>query len=287
MTVGGAPAFKPARMVRADEPVELTGDGPRFVGRGGEKLAAALDRFALSVEGARALDAGASTGGFSDCLLQHGARGVVAVDVGYGQLHERLRDDDRVEVYDRTNIRDVAPGDLGDPFDLVVADLSFISLKLVLPNLLALARPGGHLVLLAKPQFEAGKAEAARGRGVIRDPEVWRRVLRELISAIGEHGAAIMDAMVSPLPGADGNVEFLLHVLAPTGEGSSDGTETAGFDDRAVDRLVDEAEALSSVSGARQVRGPGQSFGTDSPAQPERTRPSPDREASNSGGGTT
>ncbi|HEX8803409.1 MAG TPA: SAM-dependent methyltransferase, partial [Acidimicrobiales bacterium] len=130
---------------------------------------------------------------------------------GYGQLHERLRDHPRVEVHERTNVRTLAPGDLGPPFDLVVADLSFISLRTVAPNLVGLAAPGADLVLLVKPQFEAGRQEAGRGRGVIRDPAVWRRVLGEVHAALRAHGAAMMGAMASPLRGADGNVEFLIH----------------------------------------------------------------------------
>jgi len=194
--------------------VLVAGDPPRFVSRGGEKLDAALDRFAVDPAGVRALDAGASTGGFTDCLLQRGAARVVAVDVGHGQLHERLRADPRVEVHERRNVRDLAPGDLGAPFPLVVADLSFISLRAVLPHLLGQAAPGADLVLLVKPQFEAGRDEASRGRGVIRDPEVWRRVLEEVVVALRGYGAAIMGAMPSPITGADGNVEFLLHARA-------------------------------------------------------------------------
>jgi 23S rRNA (cytidine1920-2'-O)/16S rRNA (cytidine1409-2'-O)-methyltransferase len=200
-------------MVSPDEPLHVTGEGPRFVGRGGEKLAGAVERFGLApiIEGARALDAGASTGGFTDCLLQNGAASVTAVDVGYGQLHEKLRTDPRVDVQDRTNIREVQPGDLGEPFDVVVADLSFISLRLVLPPMLALARPGATVVTLVKPQFEAGRQAAAKGRGIIRDPEVWREVLGRAQGAFAERGATIMGAMVSPIHGADGNVEFLVH----------------------------------------------------------------------------
>ncbi len=204
-------------MVAPHEPVEVTGPGPRFVSRGGDKLDAALDRFAVPVRGDRALDAGASTGGFTDCLLQRGAREVVAVDVGYGQLHERLRADPRVVVRERTNVRDLAPGDLGEPFALVVADLSFISLRTVAVPLVGLAADEADLVWLVKPQFEAGRAEAARGRGVIRDPAVWRRVLDEVRAALAGAGAAIMGAMASPLRGADGNVEFLLHARRTAG----------------------------------------------------------------------
>ncbi|MFO7280444.1 MAG: TlyA family RNA methyltransferase [Thermoanaerobacterales bacterium] len=218
VTVDGAPALKPSRLVAPHENVQTRGEGPRFVSRAGEKLDAALDRFGVDPRGRRALDAGASTGGFTDCLLQRGAAQVVAVDVGHGQLHERLRADPRVEVRERCNVRHLAPGDLGEPFPLVVADLSFISLRTVLPNLVALAAPGADLVLLVKPQFEAGRAEASRGRGVIRDPAVWRRVLEDVVRATEALGAAIMGAMVSPITGADGNVEFLLH--ARTGAGA-------------------------------------------------------------------
>jgi 23S rRNA (cytidine1920-2'-O)/16S rRNA (cytidine1409-2'-O)-methyltransferase len=210
--VGGAPADKPARMVAAGEPVELVGEGPRFVSRGGEKLDAALDAFGIDVAGARALDAGASTGGFTDCLLQRGAAAVTAVDVGRGQLHERLREDRRVTVMERTDIRAfTAP----EPFPIVVADLAFISLRTVAGALVgANAAPGADVITLVKPQFEAGRAEVSRGSGVIRDPQVWAKALDGVRSALVGHGAAMMGAMVSPLRGADGNVEFLFHVCA-------------------------------------------------------------------------
>lgn len=207
--VGGALADKPARLVGADEPVELVGPPPRFVGRGGEKLDAALERFDVVVEGKRALDAGSSTGGFTDCLLQRGARTVVAVDVGYGQLHERLRADPRVEVHERTDIRDF---ETNEPFELIVADLSFISLRTVAPALVGLAAPGADLVVLVKPQFEAGRAAASKGRGVIRDAVVRQQALDAVRSAMEEAGAAMIDVMESPLHGAEGNVEFLAHL---------------------------------------------------------------------------
>jgi 23S rRNA (cytidine1920-2'-O)/16S rRNA (cytidine1409-2'-O)-methyltransferase len=215
VTVGGAPATKPARLVSPAEPIALVGPGPRFVSRGGEKLDAALEHFGIDVEGRRALDAGASTGGFTDCLLQRGAREVVAVDVGYGQLHERLRADRRVVVQERTNVRALDAAAIGGPVDIVVADLSFISLRTVAAALLACAAPGADLVLLVKPQFEAGREEAARGKGVIRDPEVHARVLGEVGSALEGLGAAIMGSVQSPITGADGNVELLLHAIAP------------------------------------------------------------------------
>jgi len=194
--------------------VLVLGDPPRFVSRGGEKLDAALDAFAVPVEGRRVLDAGSSTGGFTDCVLQRGARHVVAVDVGRGQLDARLRADPRVLVRERTDIRDLDLDEVGGPVDLVVADLSFISLRTVLDHLLAAVAPGGDLVVLVKPQFEVGRAEASRGKGVIRDPEVRAGALAAVRSTIEGRGAVIMGAMESPIRGGSGNVEHLLHVKA-------------------------------------------------------------------------
>lgn len=216
--VAGAVADKAARQVGPDEPIVVKAAPARFVGRGGEKLEAALSAFPVEVEGKRALDAGASTGGFTDALLQWGAAHVVAVDVGYGQIHERLRADPRVTIVERTNIRTATVATLGhEPFPLIVADLSFISLRTVATSLVGLAQPDADLVLLVKPQFECGREEAARGRGVVRDPSVWRRVLGEVASAYDERGAAMMGVMVSPLAGADGNVEFLAHLRCGAG----------------------------------------------------------------------
>lgn len=237
MTVGGAPATKAARLVSPHEPLAVSGPAPRFVSRGGEKLAAALERFDLDLTGARVLDAGASTGGFTDCALQAGATQVVAVDVGRGQLHHRLATDPRVEVHERTNVRHLEPGDLGEPFDVVVADLSFISLRTVTSALVSLARPGADLVWLVKPQFEAGRVEVSRGSGVISDPVVWRSVLSEVGAAIEEHGTTIMEFMVSPLRGADGNVEFLLHASAP-GSGEPSGSRVEALVDAAMAEVV-------------------------------------------------
>ena len=210
--VGGAPADKAARLVAADEPIELLGPPPRFVGRGGLKLDAALERFAVDVRGRRALDAGASTGGFTDCLLQRGAAAVTAVDVGHGQLHPRLRAHPRVTVLERTDVRTLR---LERPAEVVVADLSFISLRLAAPALVGPnAAVGAPVVVLVKPQFEAGRAAVSRGRGVVRDPDVWAGVLEDVRAALEGQGAAMIGAMVSPLTGADGNVEFLAHLQA-------------------------------------------------------------------------
>ena len=216
--VGGARAEKASRLVAAGEAVELLGPGPRHVSRGGDKLDAALAHFGVSVEGRRALDAGASTGGFTDCLIQHGAGRVVAVDVGRGQLHPRIRHDPSVTVLERTDVRRLDPGSVGGPFDLVVADLSFISLTTVVPALAGpLAAPGADLLVLVQPQVEAGRREASRGRGVIRDRRVRRDALEGVASALVGAGATIMGAMASPLVGAAGNVEFFLHARAHDG----------------------------------------------------------------------
>ncbi|MGH9164706.1 MAG: TlyA family RNA methyltransferase [Acidimicrobiales bacterium] len=212
VVVSGAPATKASRLVAPAEALVVLGGPPPFVGRGGHKLETALDHFGVRPAGRRALDAGVSTGGFTDCLLQRGAAHVVAVDVGHGQIHERLRIDPRLELHERTNIRRFV---LDRPVDLVVADLSFISLVTVADALVgANAEPGADVVVLVKPQFEAGRAEASRGRGVISDPAVWHRVLIEVASAFEGRGAAMMGAMTSPLRGADGNVEFLVHLQA-------------------------------------------------------------------------
>jgi 23S rRNA (cytidine1920-2'-O)/16S rRNA (cytidine1409-2'-O)-methyltransferase len=203
---------KPGRVFPADH--ELTVEQPpRFVSRGGEKLAAALAHFALDLKGANVLDVGASTGGFTDCVLQAGAADVVCVDVGRAQLHAKLRADPRVTNLEKINARHLAATDLPRTvFDAVVMDLSFISLKSVLPAVWPFLRPGGALVALVKPQFEAGKAEADKGRGVIRDPAVQQAVLEGVRDfALAElPGCRLTGSIDSPITGADGNREFLL-----------------------------------------------------------------------------
>src|SRR5215216_7429994 len=206
---GLVPGFdKPGAQV--DDDAELTLDRPpRFVSRGGEKLAHALDVLALDVRGRDALDVGASTGGFTDVLLQRGAARVVALDVGYGQLHPRLRDDARVVVLERTNARELT--ELPYAPDLVVADVSFISIHKALPPALALARPGWEAVVLVKPQFEAGRRDAPKG--VVRDPAVHARVLGEAVKAALGWGAEPRGIVDSGLPGPKGNREFFLHLV--------------------------------------------------------------------------
>lgn len=203
---------KPGREVAPDCALSVS-QPPRFVSRGGEKLAAALERFRLDLRGARVLDVGASTGGFTDCALQAGAASVVCVDVGRAQLHARLRADPRVTNIERLNARAMTAADLphGD-FDAALMDLSFISLKSVMPAVWPLVRPGGVLVALVKPQFEAGKEHADRGRGVIRERAVQEAALASVTAfALGAlPGAALEGSMDSPIEGADGNREFLL-----------------------------------------------------------------------------
>jgi 23S rRNA (cytidine1920-2'-O)/16S rRNA (cytidine1409-2'-O)-methyltransferase len=212
--VNGSIADKPARLVDPGDAVVLQGPPPRFVSRGGEKLAAALDEFDVGVTGRRVLDAGASTGGFTDCLLQYGAAHVVAVDVGHGQLHPRIRNDQRVTVLERFHVRDLTVEAIGGAVDLVVADLSFISIIRVLPRLLAVGGPGCEFVLLVKPQFEAGKAEVDRGSGVIRDPLIHQRVRDEVAAALVALECDVLGWIDSPITGAQGNREFLVHARA-------------------------------------------------------------------------
>lgn len=212
--VNGAVADKSSRLVDPGDAVLIEGPPARFVSRGGEKLASALDGFAIDVTGRRVLDAGASTGGFSDCLLQSGAAHVIALDVGHGQLHPRIRLDERVTVIERFNVRDVDTESIGGEVDMVVADLSFISLTLVARALLGVCREGADVVVLVKPQFEAGKRDVARGRGVILDPDVQQRTVDAVRTAFVDAGAEIRGLVDSPIRGADGNKEFLLHVVA-------------------------------------------------------------------------
>jgi 23S rRNA (cytidine1920-2'-O)/16S rRNA (cytidine1409-2'-O)-methyltransferase len=231
VTVDGAPARSAARQVSDQEAIVLHGAPPRFVSRGGEKLDAALERFAVDVTGCRALDAGVSTGGFTDCLLRRGAAAVVAVDVGRGQIDWSLRQDARVTLLERTNLRSLDLTDVGDPCDRAVADLSFISLTLVAPALARLTTPDVQLVLLVKPQFEAGRERVSRG-GIVRDPAVHRDVLGEVVTGLAAAGIGVTAAMPSPLRGGSGNIEFLVHASkdAPT------------ITDAALDAVVAEAD---------------------------------------------
>ncbi len=213
--VNGAVADKASRQVDPGDAIVIQGPAQRFVSRGGEKLAAALEAFALDVHGLFALDAGASTGGFTDCLLQAGAARIAAVDVGHGQLHPKIRNDARVLVRERLNIRALTARDIDGPVDLVVADLSFISLDRVIAALIAIATPGAPMILLVKPQFEAGRSEVAKAKGVIKDPEIHERIRAEVEQMLLDHGCQAIAWIDSPIMGAEGNREFLVHARTP------------------------------------------------------------------------
>jgi 23S rRNA (cytidine1920-2'-O)/16S rRNA (cytidine1409-2'-O)-methyltransferase len=208
--VGGLVATNPARLTAAADDVALVAERSPYVSRGGKKLAAALGRFDVAVTGTRCLDVGSSTGGFTDALLQAGAEHVVAVDVGTAQLHRRLLTDPRVTARERTDIRRYDPLADGGPFPIVVADLSFISVSTVAAALVAAC--DRDLVVLVKPQFEATRDEASLHRGVIRDPVVRQRCLDEARAALEAAGGSMMDLMESPITGAEGNVEYLVHL---------------------------------------------------------------------------
>lgn len=231
ITVNGQVVHRAGSMVQASDELGRT-EKPRYASRGGDKLARALARFQLDVTGLVAADLGASTGGFTDCLLQAGAARVYAVDVGYGQILDRLRRDDRVVVMDRTNARSL--DNLPEPVDLVTIDVSFISLRLVLPTAARLLQPAGMVVALIKPQFEAGPKDVKKG-GVVKDAAVHRRVLSEVLTVAAELGFDVRSLTASPLKGPAGNREFL--ALLQLGQGTPVETEL-------VEQAVAEAHAL-------------------------------------------
>jgi len=215
--VNGTVAIKPSETYLDTVEIWLK-QAPPFLSRGGEKLEAALNAFELTeLDGTTCVDVGASTGGFTDCLLQHSAARVYALDVGYGQLHWKLRNDERVVVMEKTNIRDVK--NLPEKADIVVVDVSFISLKMIFPILKRLMREeSSDLVALIKPQFEAGREEAARGKGVIRDSEVHKAVLVSVLDAASREGLYARGLIISPIKGPKGNIEFLVHFRCDPGE---------------------------------------------------------------------
>ncbi len=220
--VDGNPAGKAGTMVPEHAVIEVRTPDHPYVSRGGLKLEGALDAFGIDVTGLVALDAGASTGGFTDCLLRRGAARVYAVDVGYGQFAWKLRQDSRVILLERTNIRHVRGEEIGEPLDLAVIDVSFISLKLVLPPVLALLRNGGMVLPLIKPQFEAGKDRVGK-KGVVRDPEVHREVVDGIVSFARDLGIAVESTCESPITGPEGNREFFLFGRKAAGEHSPGG----------------------------------------------------------------
>ena len=206
----GLPAERAATLVDEQARISLVEDGPRWVGRGGLKLAGALAAFQVEPAGRRCLDVGASTGGFTDVLLAGGAATVAAVDVGYGQLDWRLRSDARVAVFDRTNFRTADPAALGGPFDLVTVDVSFISASLLAGNLAACGRPCTDYVVLVKPQFEVGREQVGRG-GLVTDPRLHAGAIRQVARALHEAGIGLLAVSASSVTGASGNREFFLH----------------------------------------------------------------------------
>jgi 23S rRNA (cytidine1920-2'-O)/16S rRNA (cytidine1409-2'-O)-methyltransferase len=249
--VDGAPVRKPSSLVLPNARLLVGGPPPRFVSRGGEKLEGALTRFGRDVTGAHVLDAGISTGGFADCVLQRGAASVVGIDVGYGQLAERLRRDDRVTLHERTNVRTLDPAMFdGRRFDLLVADLSFISLVTVLPVLLPLLAPTGAGVVLVKPQFEVGRALLGKG-GVVRDPAAWRLALERVGAAVGTLGWRITGLVPSSIRGASGNVEFLA-LLEPSIRAEDGAEGDAGLHADLIDAALDEL-VVASVDTADAV----------------------------------
>jgi 23S rRNA (cytidine1920-2'-O)/16S rRNA (cytidine1409-2'-O)-methyltransferase len=210
--VEGLPRPKAGALVPGDVEVSVATPDHPYVGRGGVKLAGALDVFDIAVEGRTALDVGASTGGFTDCLLRRGARTVYALDVGQGQLDWSLRTDRRVVVLEGRNARYLSPPDLPEAVDLAVVDVSFISLRLILPRLPPLLRPGGEIIALVKPQFEVGRGEVGPG-GIVRDPALHMSALRSVAGAARGAALVVRGACASPLPGAEGNREFFLRLV--------------------------------------------------------------------------
>ncbi len=209
--VDGQKADKPGASFEEDVSIEVRGQTCPYVSRGGYKLEKALDTFGIRPEGYVCSDSGASTGGFTDCLLKRGAKKVFAIDVGYGQLDWRLRSDERVVVMERTNIRYVTPEQLGEPLDLSVVDVSFISLKLVLPVIKDLLKDGGHVVCLIKPQFEAGREKVGK-KGVVREIGTHIEVLEAFLSLAETLGFSVLGLTFSPVKGPEGNIEFLAHL---------------------------------------------------------------------------
>lgn len=257
VSVGGRRAEKPATQVDAAAAVVVTEPEPSdsWVGRGAGKLDGALDALAARglapvVEGRVCLDAGASTGGFTQMLLARGAAVVHAVDVGYGQLAWPLRTDERVQVRERTNVRDLTAGSLDPAPGLVVADLSFISLALVLPALVAASAPGAELLLMVKPQFEVGRDKVGTG-GVVRDPALRTDAVLSVVDVAAGLGLGLRAATASPLPGPSGNVEYFVLLAPATGDGPDDATRAARAE---VGRAV--AEGPAGATDARDATGP-------------------------------
>jgi 23S rRNA (cytidine1920-2'-O)/16S rRNA (cytidine1409-2'-O)-methyltransferase len=225
--VTGIPASKPASQVDAETSIVIQGERDDFVSRGGHKLAGALDYFTqISVEGKRALDAGASTGGFTDVLLKRGVKDVVAVDVGYGQLAWEIQQDPRVTILDRTNVRHLTVEQIGEPAEIIVADLSFISLTLALPALVAVSKSSADFLVMVKPQFEVGREKLGAG-GVVRDPALRKQAVQEVADCAYDMGIGCLGVVASSLPGPAGNVEYFLWLKRGSAELSQEALDSA------------------------------------------------------------
>jgi 23S rRNA (cytidine1920-2'-O)/16S rRNA (cytidine1409-2'-O)-methyltransferase len=279
--VRGTVARKVAAMVDPADPVVVTGEDPstEYVSRGGHKLAGALAAFepsGLTVENKRCLDAGASTGGFTDVLLRAGAARVVAVDVGYGQLAWPIRTDERVDVHERTNVRTLTPEAIGGPVDLTVADLSFISLRLVLPALAACTAAGGDLALMVKPQFVVGRERVGSG-GVVRDPALRAEAVLQVAAAAAELGLGVAGVTASPLPGPSGNVEFFVWFRRDAPPADAERVRTvvaAGPSGAVTSASAVPSPSVPSPSPASPPSGPPSSSISSSPGPPSSSGPS-------------
>jgi 23S rRNA (cytidine1920-2'-O)/16S rRNA (cytidine1409-2'-O)-methyltransferase len=236
--VNGKVMDKAGTRVSEDAVISVDEDPIPYVGRGGLKLEKALEHFQIDVTGYTAVDIGASTGGFTDCLLKRGARRVYAIDVGYGQLDWRLRQDPRVVVMERTNIRYVKPEDLGESCHIAVIDVAFISLTLVLPVARTLLKPGGKVIALIKPQFEAGREKVGR-KGIVRDPLVHREVIKKIYDFILDMGLKVRGLTHSPITGAGGNIEYLVYASDEGNAGTGDKNVQA-----VIERVVEESHRV-------------------------------------------
>ena len=240
VSVDGRVVDKAGTMVGVDCSISLREDPVPYVGRGGLKLQKALDLFDIDVSGINAIDVGASTGGFTDCLLQRGAGKVYAIDVGYGQLDWKLRNDQRVVVMERTNIRYVKPEDIGEPCDLAVIDVAFISLTLVLDVVRTLLKPGGRIIALIKPQFEAGREKVGK-KGIVRDPAVHREVVWKIYEFLVGMDFEVRGITYSPITGNDGNIEYLIYADGDKGlKGTDEDMQSL------IDRIIEESHRIHS-----------------------------------------
>lgn len=262
----GVPLGKASATVSGEDPLSVLDDGvPDYVSRAGHKLAGALDAFPqVQPAGTRCLDAGASTGGFTDVLLRRGAERVVAVDVGHGQLVEVLREDPRVDVHEGLNVRYLDPADIGGPADLTVADLSFISLTMVIGPLAAATRPGGNLLLMVKPQFEVGREKLEKA-GVVTDPQKHRMAVMRVVTAAAAENLRIAGLARSPLPGQNGNVEFFLwlRVPEPQEEAPAAGNDAQAELHRLVETAFDGFDGAGTDPAPEQLAGGEDSTGSD------------------------